>query len=171
MLEHPRLLLQPWITDSPSGRRRRNIQLVAGHEQVGFAEEPGSSRHWFWLPRPILEVYETDDASLLMRVRRSWGWSPCYEVLDADDIRRGLFEPHLPGQRPPLLGGGVSGAVLAMRLSPHPIGSAASSWWVPLNELATVTLIPEGTLLEFAASVQRNPFTKMVVLAAALALP
>lgn len=170
MLEHPRLVLQSWTADTLSGRRRRNILAAAGHQPVGFAEEPGPARHWFWLPRPTLEVFETEDASLLLRVRRAWGWSPCYEVLDADDVRRGLFEPNLPGHRAPLIATAGADAIAAMRVSPHPMGSSASSWWVPLRELATVTPGREGTLLEFAASVQSNPFTKMVILAAALSL-
>jgi hypothetical protein len=96
-----------------------------------------------------MAVFETDDESLLLTVRRRWGWKACYEVMDADDGLRGTFQPMVAGP-----------------IWIYPFAGELSG--VPLTELAAFTPGPDGTLLSFATAIQGNPFIKMVALAAAL---
>jgi hypothetical protein len=77
MLEHTSLRIAPWtLTDLKDARRvwmRRITDSTA--KSVGYVRLAGEARTWWfaWLQSVRLEVYETDDASHLMSLVRSWG--------------------------------------------------------------------------------------------------
>src|SRR5262249_33753606 len=106
MLEHPQLLLRPWQLRtaqplSQEGTRSRNfvtaartraILDAATEQELGFAcwRPPGTG--WSrWLSWPLLEVFETEDVSLLLTVQRLWGLTPRWGVCDAERKRIGSF--------------------------------------------------------------------------------
>jgi hypothetical protein len=139
--------------------------------------------NWGWqrlrLWNGWLDVFETQDASLLFTVRRRWGFTPTWNVRDADRHRIGsLF---VEGRRWLLRGRegrqaqGAERFLVADRAG-GPFarverfeGSApARMLGVFGEELGRWFVSPEGTQLEFAASESLSPFAKMSLLAAVL---
>jgi hypothetical protein len=150
MLEQRELLLQP--------RSGAGLQTIADPQTgsaiglVRWAE--GSDRPWWrWLGATHLSVYEADEEPLVFTVRRSWGPWRRTEVCDADERRIGTFS-----------GGAVRdsrGRTLALVERGLFLGRSG-------EELARLTSGPEGARLLFQEEL-RDPFLKMLVLAAALA--
>jgi hypothetical protein len=89
MLEHPGLLLGPWQAPAgnarPESRTRTVIDPVSRARLGMVRRRPPSWPHW--LGREALEVYETDDESLLCTIWAPWWLSWSWEVYDADDRR------------------------------------------------------------------------------------
>src|SRR5439155_19475529 len=97
MLEEHALLILPWAppprTAAPGPRLggrvelRRSILAPWSRQFLGCAQR--RSRAWFpgfsWLARPLLEVVETEDESLLCRLCSDWGIGNSSQVRDADD--------------------------------------------------------------------------------------
>ena len=92
MLEHATLHLGCW-TSATEGWTR-TVTDAAGNP-LGFVRFVGSTKaSWFsWLRGARLEVYETDDASHLMTLVRSWGMTKNWDVFDADERRVGNIGP------------------------------------------------------------------------------
>src|SRR5262245_62155533 len=84
MLESRGLILRPWadrlaVDPDRLGQRAEHCRTRAIHdadsgEALGFARcQPAqTSRWWRWLRRPVLAVYETEDAALLCTARQRW---------------------------------------------------------------------------------------------------
>src|SRR4051794_30360819 len=84
MLEHARLHIAGWTAAAKGWTRA--VSDEAG-SPLGFIRFTGRTKaSWFsWLRGTRLEVYETDDASHLMTLVRSWGMTRIWDVYDADD--------------------------------------------------------------------------------------
>ena len=88
MLEHSQLLVQGWTKKPLPEGGLAWIHAVSDVEgaPLGFVRLDGdASASWLsWLRKVRLEVFETEDASLLMCVTRSWGVLRSWEVDDAE---------------------------------------------------------------------------------------
>lgn len=89
MLEHSTLLLHGW-THQPNlegGFWWVRPIADAADQPLGFVRAVGEKPDaWFsWLRRQRLEVFETQDASFLMSLTRSWGILQIWAVTDAED--------------------------------------------------------------------------------------
>jgi hypothetical protein len=164
MLESAALRIRPWefCAADPAGRQRRGvfhrrtIEDPASGNVLGFIS---SRRRWLsWLARKKLEVYESDDASLLMTL---WGPGWLYrfwEIFDAEDRPRGVID------RAWLFDGVGEG----LALLDLPAGGNSGRFVSPVgNELGTFQLLgAEGARLTFARNL--DPFARMVLLGAIL---
>jgi hypothetical protein len=176
MLEHPTLLLLPWAPDQdgqragPGRAGKRFVQDPETGRTLGFAARlpswlPSGLR---WLARPALEVREThpgddgsSDASLLCTLYgpsflvRSWA------VFDAEDhlvgTLRGVFVLDRYGMKLARVEGTPEGGRYRFR-------TAGGS------ELGCLDAAGVGHRLTFGPAGAGNPFVKMLLLAAALAL-
>lgn len=187
MLELQTLLLQPWtepgdtladVLRAASATRIRPILDPADERLLGFAYEPSAASTWWpWLARPALEVYETEDASLLFTVHRYWALAPKWEVRDADGHRLGTFRQPLtrllaPGSAGPVEPEASRVEEWCRRSSIH----VEQSWRNPVEALAVASMddlvalahAAHGTLVTLADTLAGKPFAKMVVLAAVL---
>ncbi len=87
MLENPALLIQPWQCTSQGPVRRRAVIHPASGELLGFIAGPNG---WSsWLTGQPLQVFETDDASLVFSVYRPWLLRRSWDVRDAEKRRVG----------------------------------------------------------------------------------
>jgi hypothetical protein len=169
MLEHATLLLLPW-SESPEKRatgrgrtRTRAILDAVSGRPLGFARRCYSALPWGlgWLARPVVEVHESEDASLLLTLHGPGWLLGGWEVLDADDHRVGR-----------LRGSAVLdclGRPLA-RVSSEPGGNTLR--FLTSSGCASSILAPSsaGAQLTFAQDLMGDPFAKMLLLAAALVL-
>jgi hypothetical protein len=163
MLEEAELLISPWAAEAgPSNVaiQKRLIRSPASGRFLGFARSVLPLSWRSWLTRKTLQVFETEDASLLMTVYRPWVVRRTWEVYDAEErrvgfiYRNGLWDSsgaRLAGtQRNAASGGGRF------------IGSTGT-------ELAHFDMgHPEGIRLGFHAALVGKPFDRMTVLAAVL---
>jgi hypothetical protein len=89
MLEHASLLVHGWTQRAEPEDALAWIRPVTDGvgRPLGFVRLDGEPRgSWFsWFRKVRLDVFETDDASHLMSVTRSWGMLPIWEVDDAED--------------------------------------------------------------------------------------
>jgi hypothetical protein len=113
-----------------------------------------------WLARPTLELYETEDQSLLCTVRRGWCPASRWHVSDADGRAVGT----------------IRGAVLlnafGRRLGvvePLDAGTTQRLRAPDGRVVGTLRHRSDGTLLSFGADLEGDPFARMMLLAAALA--
>jgi hypothetical protein len=154
MLEHAELLLRPG--DGSAGRA---IVAADTGAPLGFARWRTPGGPWWRLRPAVLAVHEHEDEPLLFTVRRGWPLLPWREVRDAEGRRVGY-----------LLGRRVSnrlGRRLAQRLR---LADRYEFRRADGRALAEVRLGREGARLTFGAEVAPDPFAKMLLLAAALAL-
>jgi hypothetical protein len=171
MLESSQLLLRPWapstqLTDrlgrTPSLTWTRGILDAASDEVLGAASwRQRATPIWLrWLVRPSVEVYETEDQSLLCTVRRGWGPATSWHVSDADGrpvgTIRGAVVLNALGRR---LGVFESLGAGTTRRFRAPDG----------REMGTLQQRGDGTLVSFGADLEGDPFSRMILLAAALA--
>jgi hypothetical protein len=165
MLENGPLLLQscaapPGVADSAAAAlepARAVLDALTG-APLGFAGWRRGGAWARWLARPVLEVHESDDAPLVFTVHALWGLSSRWEVRDADGNVIGLLCGPLIKDR--------FGRNIALWEGPADgLGRARDADGF---ELMTVLVTPEGTRVAFAAEAERNPFLKMLLLAAAL---
>jgi hypothetical protein len=199
MLEQEQLLLRPWVPLPGSFRQdgggtrpepvetwRRAVLDPATREELGHGRWhlAGVAGWLIWLARPVLQVFETEDASLLLTARRGWGPLSRWRVEDADGKPVGAFGHdgvtlRAPGSTAPL-------DMKARRLPATWIADPSGCSFVRLeaatdetrerfvtnegNELATLHRSPEGDLLRFAPAADPNPFVRMLLLAAVMPL-
>ncbi len=95
MLEQRTLLVHGWTQEAePDGGLawKRTIADSTGRS-LGFARLSADPRGtWFsWFRKIHLDVFETEDASHLMSVSRSWGMLRIWEVDDADNRHVGTI--------------------------------------------------------------------------------
>ena len=200
MLEHHRLVLLPWsksIAGAPVNRasessfaERRLIVDGSREATVGMVRrQRRAALPWYQrliLPRAGLEIYEYEDEPLLFTMRRSWGFGQRWQVQDAEGHRVGVVArvvPSvgmlLPGEEQPYLSPSCaaddsrelffvvhppetpySGRLFASRsLEPYP--DPVHGFWF---------LRGAAMEIEFAEHLAGEPFTKMLWLAALLAL-
>src|SRR5437763_5372944 len=96
MLEHSTLLLHEWTRSSmPEGRTWVRSIADASGRRLGFVRHQRlAAMSWlFWLRKIRLDVFETDDASHLMTLTRSWTLFPIWELHDAEDRHVGSVYP------------------------------------------------------------------------------
>jgi hypothetical protein len=167
----------------------RLIRAAASDAFLGFARErAAASGAWWrwWLPR-MVEVLENEDASLLFTVQHSWGWPRRWEVRDADARLVGSLRPgpfswspevvrlwHLgtpPGRGKPRYPGTLVedwyGRILAW--IEDPAVRAPARLIAPDGQvMGTMARVGPATVVEFEATLDGKPFTKMALLAALL---
>jgi hypothetical protein len=89
MLEQPLLLIHAWRQTTLANGESAWIRAVAdaNGKRLGFVRFVGDPKgSWFsWLRKVRLDLYETDDASHLFSLKRSWSMLRIWEVDDADD--------------------------------------------------------------------------------------
>lgn len=165
MLENGTLLLRactapPGVADGAAAAlepARAVFDALTG-EPLGFAGWRRGGMWPRWLARPVLEVRESDDAPLVFTVHGLWGLLGRWEVRDADGNTLGVLCGPLIKDR--------FGRNLALWEPPgRSVGRARDGEG---RELMTVMATPDGTRVAFAAGAERNPFLKMLLLAAAL---
>lgn len=161
MLEHERLRIgarqqktgaeDEWpITDADSGAVLGCVRSRTG----------GAARWRRWFARPVWEVYESDDESLLMTLQGAWLWSSAWDVYDAEPRRVGSL------QRGRLVDGdGVYLAALELETARR--GGRIRNWHG--LELASFQLNEGAATLTFLPALEGDPFAKMLALAASLA--
>lgn len=196
MLESHGLLLGPWAAPPRSrwpgrpraeaGGRTRAVLDLATAAALGFAyRSPGTAGVWpRWLARPRIEVYETEDASLVFSACRAW-WSGAWDVSDAEGravggFRAGAFRLSAEAVRLWQLPAAAAGAKHRGTLVRDRFGRLLA--WVdgagPATgrlvaadgaALADLTRTDQGTEVRFVPARDDNPFLKMLLLAAVLA--
>src|SRR5262249_41097220 len=153
MLEKQGLLLNPW--EFSATQPRRTVRDAATGEPLGFVSRRPSTRwRWLrWLERPVWEVYETEDASLLMSLRGPGIWTRTWEVFDA--------EPRLVGtlRGTALLDGYGGRLAVAQRSHERGAGRFVNPHGL---ELASFSRHDRDTLLTFHPALEGDPFAKMI---------
>jgi hypothetical protein len=160
MLEEADLHIGPWLPgpgpgDGSRGTWMRRRISVRG-QALGFA----CRRHgaWSWLVRRVVEVYETEDASLLLTLRPRW-WRRAWDVVDAENrVRGGVY-------RAWLLDDAEQSLALVQLLAQ---GREARFMHPSGRDLGTCTKSGDNVHLRFAGEL--DPFTRMILLGAALLL-
>jgi hypothetical protein len=162
MLEQSSLLVHAWTHDTEPDGGLAWIRLVtdATGRPLGFVRLAGNPHgSWFsWFRKVRLDVFETDDASHLMSVSRSWGMLRMWEVDDAEDRHVGTIHANSIVS----CDGEALGDIA--RESPERIRLFDSVG----RPLASLGKTAAGVELTFASS--PNPFMRMLVLGCALAL-
>ena len=159
LLEQPALLLRPWAP--AEARKSRPIDDDATGRPLGFACWPAPPRSWVgWLSRTGMEVFETEDASLLMTLLPPRWWSSAWEVLDAEDRLVGKIKgPHI-------LDAWHDRAV-SLRKDAH--GGVFID--AHRQELGRFSLLEQKTIrLNFYPILEGQPFPRMLLLASVLCL-
>jgi hypothetical protein len=160
MLEQRGLLLGPWQPAPPAAIRP--VTDLATGAPLGFARRrTGRGWHWLrWLWQRPVEVFETDDASLLCALHRGWSLAWCWEVSDAEGRRVAVVYRRFLLDN---LGAPVARAVAAD--AQHPGRFLARDG----RELGTFRGVAGGTALTFADALDNDPFARMALLGAVLA--
>lgn len=159
MLESHGLILAPWARPprGPDRQRRRTIRDAVSGEPLGFARRAAPRPRWLgWLAPAVVEVFESEDDSLLCTVRGA-GWGRGWRILDADG--RLVAAVH----RDTVLDS--MGDCLAL------VERGAGRFRAP-SGLVLATLAPSeaGAALTFLPASEGEPFVRMALLGAALAL-
>ena len=168
MLEEGILLLRPCSTfpAAPAGLASLTPSQVihaCSGAVLGVAgwRKPQSWTWLSWLLPPVLAVHENDDAPLLFTVHRRWRWLSSWEVRDADGRVVGTVCGPLLRDR------------LGRRLALCEREESDNSVRVRDDtgcHLMSLTTLPHERRLTFALAVEKDPFLKMLLLAAALLL-
>jgi hypothetical protein len=174
MLEQPSLLLRPWLhafdeawpkTLAHSGGWLRTIVNPTTEQRLGIAawETAGQNGWRTWLARKRIQVYESDDESLLMTLYRPWPLARTWDVRDAEErrvaqlSRLGVFD-------------GFGAPLATVSLSSD--GSESALRGAEGVVMATWQELPgHGRYLRFGEGFDDNPFIRMTALAVVLALP
>jgi hypothetical protein len=164
MLEHPHLLLLPWSpAPGRAGNRRRDIIDPDTGDPLGFVcRRPPALPAWLsWLGRPALEIHEDEDASLLCIQYGPRFYVRGWEVYDAEEHLVGTLRGNAVRDR-------LDRTLAAVEYARNGTGHRFTS--PDGYELGTLTPAGAGVRLTFAPLLGGDPFAKMVLLAAALAL-
>jgi hypothetical protein len=163
MLEHSSLLVQPWTrTKLPDGDGWTRSITDAQGSPLGFVRyRKQSALTWmFWLRKPRLDVFETDDASHLMSLTRSWTMFRIWDVLDAEDRHVGSIYPRSVNADH----GGALGYLDA-------VNNEHGRILDPANQvLATFAKLGTAIEVTFAPESAANPFLRMLLLGCILTL-
>jgi len=143
-----------WVLRAPEDRSflglvRRRVQTLA---------------IWFGgLTRPVVDVYETEDESLVLSFTRSWGFGARWAVRDADGQTMGTFSAYPNGC--------VAWDSLGLLLASFENGAEEplGRWLSPRQtELGSVVRADVGVLVRFEPELEAKPWHKMVLLAMVL---
>jgi hypothetical protein len=163
MLEYPTLLLLPWARGPGQlpGRRRTILDPATG-KPLGFARPRATSLPpWLrWLLRSALEIVESEDESLLCTLSCPWFVLRGWEVSDADEHPVGALRGHLILDRYDRQLASVARAEGGGHRFLSPDG----------YELGFLGPAAADMRLTFAEHLAGDPFARMMLLAAALAL-
>src|SRR6516165_9947507 len=89
MLEEPALIIGAWEGDPCDPRRA--VYSADRRQPLGHVSGPAPTPGWLASLRArTLRVLESEDASLLMSVCRSWGLGRTWQVFDAEERRVGV---------------------------------------------------------------------------------
>jgi hypothetical protein len=135
---------------------RWTIREAESRKLLGLARQRSHpATVWFasW-HRPLLDIYEGEDESLLFTLTRGWGQG--WLVSDAEGQRVGTVRANLARDG--------AGQRLA-RFEPTSDGLLGRWRAEDGQELATVIRDGEGVAMRFAACVEGQPFVKMLLLA------
>jgi hypothetical protein len=157
LLEQPVLLLRPVTSGEWS------FHAVSGHP-VG-SSHPCRRRGLFgwWTRGRLWGVYETCDHPLVFTVERCWGLRPWYEVRDAEDHRVGYLMRNCAWDR-----FGRRVAVRQPRVGKGPVARTEQFVQPDGVSIAEVRWSRAEGRLIFLSPGTENPFTRMLLLAAAL---
>jgi hypothetical protein len=160
MLEQRALLFGPW-QPAEAGVWTQPVLDRVSRQRLGFVRHRTGIR-WpllRWLGRETLEVFETEDASLLCSVHRPRGLSWCWEVRDADERRVGQVYRRLV----------LDGVGRRLALVVWPSSGSSGRFLTPQDaEIGTFARLDEGTCLTFAPALDNSPFARMALLGAVL---
>jgi hypothetical protein len=183
MLEVQSLWLAPWSAEgSLDGVRPfrfqehhdlKPIRDLVTEVSLGFARRKRVViSSWIpWPAWPVIEVFETEDASLLFTTYCR-NWFRTWEVVDAENHRVGSLRPSPGSSR-------GTKKLPGIRIEDSSIRSIA---WMEIpgahssgrilgpagKELGILAYSDQGTELRFDVSLQGDPFAKMLILAACL---
>jgi hypothetical protein len=161
MLERQGLVLGPWATPDtrPDQLRRRVVLDAATGEALGFVTQAAPGTRWLrWLRPAVLEVYETEDASLLCTLRGPSLGRRVWEVQDAE------------GRRVATLSQAVVRDAEGRQQATLRKSARGGTFFTPSGlELAAFTPSERGVVLTFAGALEGNPFARMALLGATLA--
>jgi len=164
MLEQPALLLGPWCpADDPAQppARKRVISVPATGDLLGFATSTEAGFSWWsWLRRQAIRVFETEDASLLMTLSRSWGLSRAWAVRDADERSVGFV------YRSVLMDMDGRRLAVARGADGNERGAFVGANGRELGTFENRT--GHGVLLAFGDALEGSPFARMILLGAVL---
>jgi len=165
MLERAALVIGPWRQLPPGS--------LPGWDAAGWGRSIADARAtplgfvravrlapWSWLIPQRFDVCETEDASLLMTLEQPWLSFGRFRVLDSESRLVGsVLVPHVLDS---------DGARLA-RIERN--GSGNQQVRMTAGEIAATLAVQDGgALLSFPADTEPNPFLRMLMLGAALAL-
>lgn len=165
MLELSSLLLQWWtplpnVPPSTEPILGRLILNPADGVTVGIVRQRPIVPSWkFWRPQAGFDVFETDDHPLLFSVQRIWALGRFCDVRDAEGHLVGRFDR---GRVQDAYGWGWA----AVERDPR---QRMLGFRDRAQELAALTTAGSGEILVFRAALGENPFSRMLLLAAALA--
>ncbi len=156
MLEQRGLVLGAWTGDEP---RERPVLNADSGEPLGFVRAHGGRGWWRWLGGQTFQVFETEDASLLLTLYRPAGWLRAWQLDDADNRAvatiRGVTLRDANGYCLAVAESRADGGVRYV----SPRGVAVGAWSRTAAGVC-LTFSPEAT----------NPFLRMTLLAATLVL-
>jgi hypothetical protein len=155
MLEHVRIRLRREMQAIDRPRMDRGWVMEDPNDGV-ILGRARPNRAWFGLP--ILVIHEAEDEPLLFTLRRRLTLPASWEVRDADGHHVGVVGTRYLEvcTRPSWLNTAASGPAGAAFQDPKG------------RELATLSTVEDGWLLSFAPELDGDPFTRMVLLGAAL---
>ncbi|MBM4069496.1 MAG: hypothetical protein FJ271_11185 [Planctomycetes bacterium] len=164
MLERDHVLIDSWMALTCTAARHelsRAIRALPENAPLGTVVKLPAVG--WCLAGPSLVVREGEDSSLLMTMRHVWRWSRSWTVRDADDRLIGRVHPRvLQNAR-----GQLVARLEALRLPGH-----SRLVGIDDRELAHIEVRSDGSrTLLIAAAQDNNPFTRMLLLGAALVLP
>jgi len=164
MLESSWLMIGPWLPPT-QGRRRcwhRLLRDASTDLDAGFALwQPGIALSWLHFLWPaVLSVHEAEDEPLVFTARRSWAPLPRWEIQDADGRNVGVVRKRWlvdsRGRPVAYIDREGKGEVTHFR------GSDAQDLAMFIDK--------RERELHFSENSGESPFTKMLVLAAALTI-
>ncbi len=158
MLEQGELLLRPWAPARAGGAARARPICTGRGEPLGFAvRRPAAGwAFWPWARPERVEVFETEDESLLLTVTR--GWAHTWKVHDAEDRLVGQFR-----------GAQVYDGAAECLAERQPAGTRHERFISGEQTLAEWSCDGGEVRLVYSGRLDREPFAKMVLLAAVLA--
>lgn len=190
MLERQGLIIGPWqhrhkadeMSAAPGSQAAVETQPVSSSVRVRCIFDAATrtalgvvrSRPrpgWFlvrWLTRQTWDVLETEDESLLLSVVCPWGWVQPWEVYDAEDrlvcsIHKGeIFDSS----------GQLRARLVRYSQTEFEHEETGKQQFISADkvELAWLQTVPDGIELIYTDIVRDDPFAKMALLGAALAV-